>query len=63
MGLWILTNYANRQREKNKTEKRKMAQVAVDIVKKYLENGFEYLGQEGKYNLLNRYGPKKCPAQ
>lgn len=42
--MWVLTNYANRQREKGKTEKRKMAQVAVEIVKKYLEDGFEYLG-------------------
>lgn len=40
-----------------------MAQVAVEIVKKYLEDGFDYLGQEGKYNLINRYGPKKCPKE
>ena len=63
MGLWVLTNYANKQREKGKTEKRKMALVAVEIVKKYLESGFEYLGKEGKYNLINKFGPKKCPNE
>jgi hypothetical protein len=46
MGLWVLTNYANRQQEKGKTEKRKMAQVAIEIVKNYQENGFDYLGKE-----------------
>jgi hypothetical protein len=61
MGLWVLTNYANRQREKGKTEKRKMALVTIDIVKKYLEEGTDYLGKEGKYNLINKFGPKKCP--
>lgn len=40
-----------------------MALVAVEIVKKYLESGFEYLGQEGKYNLINKFGPKKCPNE
>ena len=39
-----------------------MALVAVEIVKKYLEDGLNYLGQEGKYNLINRFGPKKCPT-
>ena len=63
MGMWVLTNYANRQREKGKTDKRKMAQVAVEIVKKYLEDGFDYLGQAGKYNLINRYNAKKCPKE
>ena len=63
MGLWVLTNYANRQKEKGKAEKRKMAQTAVDIIKKYLEEGFDYLGKEGKYNLINRFGPKKCPEK
>lgn len=44
MGLWVLTNYANKQREKGKTDKRKMALVAVEIVKKFLESGYDYLG-------------------
>jgi MYND finger len=63
MGMWVLTNYANRQQEKGKTEKRKMALVCVDIIKKYIEEGYDYLGKEGKYNLINKFGPKKCPAQ
>jgi len=63
MGLWVLGNYAQRQQEKGKQEKRRMALVAVEIVKKYTESGFDYLGKEGKYYLINKYGPKKCPDQ
>lgn len=35
----------------------------MDLIKKYLENGFEILGQEKKYNVTNRFGPKKLPDQ
>ena len=31
------------------------------MVQKYLESGFDNLGKESKYNLANRFGPKKCP--
>lgn len=41
LGVWSLTNYANRQKEKGKTDKRKMALVAVDLVKSFLENGLD----------------------
>lgn len=44
LGIWALTNYNNRQLDKGKTEKRKMGQVAIDIIKSYLENGFDYIG-------------------
>ena len=34
-----------------------------DLIEKYLESGFGILGQEKKYNFLNKFGPKKCPGQ
>lgn len=63
LGIWALTNYSMRQKEKGLQEKRKMAQVAIEIVKSYLEHGLDNLGQENKYNFLNKFSPKKLPAQ
>ena len=40
-----------------------MAQVAIEIVKSYLEHGLDNLGQENKYNFLNKFSPKKLPDQ
>jgi len=37
IGLWALHNYCQRCQEKGRTEKRKMAQICIDIVKSYLE--------------------------
>jgi len=61
VGLWVLTNHASRMKEKGKTEKRQRAQICADIVKSYLENGFDYLGKENKYNFINKFSPKKMP--
>lgn len=61
MGLWILQNYSNKKREKGKNEEKKQVQIAIDIVKNYLENGLDYLGKENKYNFFNKFGPKKFP--
>jgi hypothetical protein len=52
-----------RQKEKGLQDKRKKAQVAIEIVKSYLEHGLDNLGQENKYNFLNKFSPKKLPAQ
>ena len=38
-----------------------MVRCATDLISKYLESGFDVLGGEKKYNMLNRFGPKKCP--
>ena len=38
-----------------------MVRTAVDLISKYLESEFDVLGKEVKYNLTNRFGPKKCP--
>ena len=40
-----------------------MTRTATDIIKNYLENGLDYLGKENKYNLTNRFGPKKCASE
>ena len=40
-----------------------MAQVAIEIVKSYLEHGLDNLGQENKYHFLNKFSPKKLPAK
>lgn len=62
LGAWVLTNYVNRQREKGRAEKKKQGQVALELVKNFLENGFDQLVQEKKYYFLNKYSPKKLPA-
>ena len=60
-GLWALKNYQVHQTQKGKEEKKKMARNAIDLVTKYLETGLDVLGMQNKYNMLNRFGPKKCP--
>ena len=40
-----------------------MARNAIDLVTKYLETGLDVLGMQNKYNMLNRFGPKKCPQK
>lgn len=60
-GLWALKSYLIHQTQKGNEEKKKMARVAIDLVSKYLETGLDMLGVEKKYNMLNRFGPKKCP--
>ena len=46
---------------KGNEEKKKMARCAIDLITKYNETGLDILGQEKKYNMLNRFGPKKFP--
>ena len=62
-GLWALKNYQMSQTQKGNEEKKRMARNAIDLVTKYLETGLDILGVENKYNMLNRFGPKKCPAK
>jgi len=62
-GLWALKNYQTYQTMKGNDEKKKIARNAVDLITKYLETGLDMLGSENKYNMLNRFGPKKCPAK
>ena len=63
VGLWVLTNYCSRQKDKGKTEKRKKGLIAIELIKSYLEAGFDYIGKENKYNFINKYSPKKLPNE
>jgi len=60
-GLWMFKNYTTYLAEQGDNERKKMAKVCTDFIEKYLETGFEVLNKENKYNLFNRFGPKKCP--
>jgi len=60
-GLWALKNYLAWQTNKGNEEKKKLARNALDLITKYLETGFDVLGNQTKYNLLNKFGPKKFP--
>lgn len=60
-GLWALKNYENRMAEAGKEEKKKKARNAIDLITEYLENGLDNLGKLTKFNVKNRYGPKKLP--
>lgn len=62
-GLWALHNYEERMKAKGKTDKRKKAQVAQDLIEEYLKNGLEKLGKLSMYNMKNKYSPKKVPAE
>jgi TPR repeat protein len=62
-GLWALRNYELRMKEAGKEDKKKKARNAIDLITEYLENGWDNLGKLTKYNLKNRYGPKKLPDQ
>jgi len=56
-----MKNYLAHQTQKKNEEKKKMARTAIDLITKYLESGMDVLGVEKKYNMLNRFGPKKFP--
>ena len=62
-GLWALKNYLNSHTQKNNDEKKKIARNAIDLLTKFIETGYDVIEVEAKYNLLNKFGPKKFPAK
>lgn len=62
-GLWALKNYEVRMGDQGKLDKKKKARNAIELITDYLENGFDNIGKLAKFNLKNRFGPKKLPAQ
>jgi len=62
-GLWVLKNYEVRMSDKGRDDKKKLARNAIELITEYLENGFDNLGKLAKYNMKNRFGPKKLPDQ
>lgn len=63
MGLWSLKQLQDQAKQEGNAELKKKFQVAIDIVEKYQESSLEVLGQEKKYNFINKFGPKKFPDQ
>lgn len=60
-GLWALKRLAARAKEEGNAELKKKAAVVTEIVEKYLDSGLEVLGDERKFNFINKFGPKKLP--
>ena len=61
LGMWTLKAMQDQAKERGDNDLKKRLQVCYDIVDKFLENQFEVLGVEKKYQFLNKFGPKKCP--
>lgn len=62
-GIWALKRLGTMAKESGDAELRKKVNVATELIEKFLENGFEALADEKKYNFVNKFGPKKCPDQ
>jgi hypothetical protein len=62
-GLWVIKNYMTRQAEKGNDEKKKRARTILDIIQNYLDNGIDQLSRLNKFNMMNKFGPKKMPNQ
>lgn len=62
-GLWVIKNYMTRQTEKGNEEKKKRARTVLDIIQNYLDNGMTQLSRLNKFNMMNKFGPKKMPDQ
>ena len=60
-GLWAIKRLGLCAKEQGDAELRKRCNVAGEIVEKYLESGFDVLGNEKKYNFINKFCPKKLP--
>ena len=60
-GLWALKRYATMAKEAGDKDLKKRISVATELVEKYLESGFDVLGDEKKFNFINKFGPKKMP--
>jgi len=33
----------------------------MELIEKLIENGYDVIGEEKKYNFINKFGPKKFP--
>lgn len=63
IGIWALKNYEERMNNKGKADKKKKARNAIELIEEFLANGWDNLGKLSKYNIKNRFGPKKLPDQ
>jgi TPR repeat protein len=63
VGVWLFNTGITREKELGNKEQTKKLKICLDIIKKILDKGIEYFEKEGKYHLMNKYSPKKCPDQ
>ena len=63
LGLWSLESLKNQAKERSDKDLAKKYTIAHELIEKYLENKFDTLGDEKKYNFINKLSPKKCPDQ
>jgi len=63
IGVWVCKQMIDYHKAKGDTEMKKKYMVCQEIIEKYLESKFDFLGQEKKYHFINKFGPKKCPDQ
>ena len=61
VGLWALQCQLDTAKERKENDLKKKISVCIDLIEKYMENGFGALGEEKKYNFINKFGPKKFP--
>lgn len=62
VGQWIMENWFGRLKETGEDKVlEKKIKVCLDIMKKVEDKGLEYFDKESRYNLINKFGPKKCP--
>jgi len=63
VGIWLFEVAVAREKELGNKDKMKQYKTCLDIINKIMEKGIEYFHKEGKYHLMNKYSPKKCPDQ
>lgn len=60
-GLWQLKQVAKLAKEADDKDLKKRVTIATELVEKYLESGFDVIGNEKKFHFINKFGPKKMP--
>jgi len=63
VGIWILENSINREKELGNKVRAKQYKTCLEIVKKIMNDNIDYFKKEGKYHLMNKFSPKKCPDE
>ena len=63
LGLWVLKCKQDEAKVAKDNDLKKKLGTCIDIVGKYQESGLDVLSQEKKYHFVNKYSPKKCPAE
>lgn len=63
VGIWLFEVAITREKELGNKDRIKQYRTCLDIIKKIMDKGIEYFQKEGKYHLMNKFSPKKCPDQ